>query len=281
MARDGRVPISSSTTSKPMPLPAAACAHSPPASATCRCLSKMASHSSRLAGPQLHRAIGVTSGSACSSACSIRVRGVVQGVGFRPFVYRLARANTLAGWVCNGEEGVEIFLEGAEQSLRGICRDSERSRRPPPHRGNRGPIRRAAGPERIHHSREPAPRPPHGAHLARSCRLRRVPERTLRSRRPPLLVSLYQLHQLRPALHRGARPALRPAQYHHEDWPLDDYCAANIDDPENRRFHAQPVACPACGPGYYLRPADEAVRRERTEHPPALRELLSAGVSSR
>src|SRR5579872_6853820 len=52
-----------------------------------------------------------------SSACSIKVRGVVQGVGFRPFVFRLARANTLAGWVLNGEEGVEIFLEGADQAL--------------------------------------------------------------------------------------------------------------------------------------------------------------------
>ena len=46
------------------------------------------------------------------SACSIRVRGVVQGVGFRPFVYRLAQANTLAGWVLNGDQGVEIHLEG-------------------------------------------------------------------------------------------------------------------------------------------------------------------------
>ena len=36
---------------------------------------------------------------AVNSACEIRVRGVVQGVGFRPFVFRLAQANTLAGWV--------------------------------------------------------------------------------------------------------------------------------------------------------------------------------------
>src|SRR5271165_1817855 len=46
------------------------------------------------------------------SAYSIKVRGVVQGVGFRPFVYRLARANDLNGWVLNAEEGVEIHLEG-------------------------------------------------------------------------------------------------------------------------------------------------------------------------
>src|SRR6202050_3764743 len=52
-----------------------------------------------------------------ASACSIRVRGVVQGVGFRPFVYRLACANTLNGWVLNAEEGVEIHLEGAETGL--------------------------------------------------------------------------------------------------------------------------------------------------------------------
>ncbi len=52
-----------------------------------------------------------------TSACDIRVRGVVQGVGFRPFVFRLAQANTLAGWVLNDEEGVEIHLEGARPAL--------------------------------------------------------------------------------------------------------------------------------------------------------------------
>ena len=57
-----------------------------------------------------------------SSACTVRVRGVVQGVGFRPFVYRLARANTLAGWVLNGDEGVEIRLEGPRESLDAFLR---------------------------------------------------------------------------------------------------------------------------------------------------------------
>ena len=55
-------------------------------------------------------------------ACSIRVRGVVQGVGFRPFVYRLARAHTLNGWVLNAEQGVEIHLEGAESGLEAFVR---------------------------------------------------------------------------------------------------------------------------------------------------------------
>ena len=51
-----------------------------------------------------------------TSACSVRVRGVVQGVGFRPFVFRLARANTLAGWVLNGGDGVEIHARGRRRA---------------------------------------------------------------------------------------------------------------------------------------------------------------------
>ena len=51
------------------------------------------------------------------SAYSIKVRGTVQGVGFRPFVYRLARANDLKGWVLNAEEGVKIHLEGEKGAV--------------------------------------------------------------------------------------------------------------------------------------------------------------------
>jgi hydrogenase maturation protein HypF len=40
------------------------------------------------------------------TARSVHVRGTVQGVGFRPLVFRLARAHTLAGWVANGADGV-------------------------------------------------------------------------------------------------------------------------------------------------------------------------------
>src|ERR1700720_732038 len=58
-----------------------------------------------------------------ASACSIKVLGVVQGVGFRPFVYRLACANGLKGWVLNAEEGVEIHLEGEEGRLQSFLEE--------------------------------------------------------------------------------------------------------------------------------------------------------------
>ena len=63
------------------------------------------------------------------NAYSIKVRGVVQGVGFRPFVYRLARANGLKGWVLNAEEGVEIHLEGEQGTLQSFL--AEMKARPP------------------------------------------------------------------------------------------------------------------------------------------------------
>src|SRR5271154_5984128 len=63
------------------------------------------------------------------TACSIRVRGEVQGVGFRPFVYRLAHANMLTGWVLNGDQGVEIHLEGDEDDLATFVREI-RAKRP-------------------------------------------------------------------------------------------------------------------------------------------------------
>ena len=47
----------------------------------------------------------------------IVIRGLVQGVGFRPFVYRLAREEGLGGWVKNSPQGVFIEVEGPEQSL--------------------------------------------------------------------------------------------------------------------------------------------------------------------
>ena len=53
-------------------------------------------------------------------AARIRVRGQVQGVGFRPFVYRLALELGLSGWVLNDADGVEIEAQGGEGALEAL-----------------------------------------------------------------------------------------------------------------------------------------------------------------
>ena len=61
---------------------------------------------------------------------SIHVRGIVQGVGFRPFVYQLAIKNHLTGWVRNSSNGVDIEVNGSENSLTAFT--SELRTNPPP-----------------------------------------------------------------------------------------------------------------------------------------------------
>ena len=53
----------------------------------------------------------------------IGVRGVVQGVGFRPFIYRLTQDHNLKGWVRNTSGSVEIEVEGDEESLENFLID--------------------------------------------------------------------------------------------------------------------------------------------------------------
>ena len=53
-------------------------------------------------------------------ALDIRVRGIVQGVGFRPFIYRLARRYLVNGWVLNDREGVFIHAESEGKLLDGF-----------------------------------------------------------------------------------------------------------------------------------------------------------------
>jgi hydrogenase maturation protein HypF len=188
-----------------------------------------------------------------ASACSIRVRGVVQGVGFRPFVYRLARANTLRGWVLNDEEGVEIYLEGPDRAVKAFVRDL---RAQPPAAADIAEMEvRAAIPIGIQEF------------TIRESQRRRGP--TVRVS-PDLPVCDRCLQELFDPVDRryeypyinctncGPRyTVLRVLPYDRpnttmKDWPLDDYCQAEYLNPTNRRFHAQPVACPSCGPNYSL-----------------------------
>jgi hydrogenase maturation protein HypF len=194
-----------------------------------------------------------------ASACSIRVRGVVQGVGFRPFVYRLARANTLNGWVLNGEEGVEIHLEGAETGLQAFVRGLK-SQHPP-----------AASIAEI----DVQPAQPVGLSefTIRDSQRQQRPTARISPDLPVCDECLKELFDpadpryLYPYINCtncGPRYSVTLALPYDRlnttmnQWQLDDYCAHEYSSPGNRRFHAQPVACAACGPGYYLHPYDES-----------------------
>jgi len=188
-----------------------------------------------------------------ATACSIRVRGVVQGVGFRPFVYRLAQANALTGWVLNGDQGVEIHLEGTEDDLAAFVR--EMRMRPP------------AAAELTEVEVESAP-----CEGLREFTIReseRWDRPTVRVS-PDLPICDECLAELFDPLDRrygfpyinctncGPRySVIRALPYDRpnttmREWLLDDYCSHEYHDPANRRFHAQPVACPECGPRYSL-----------------------------
>jgi hydrogenase maturation protein HypF len=211
------------------------------------------------------------------SACSIRVRGVVQGVGFRPFVFRLARANALAGWVLNAEGGVEIFLEGAAHSLSAFVRELKIA---PPPAAHIGDIEvRISQPLGLNDF------------TIRDSRLHNHPTTRISPDLPVCGDCLNELFD--PADKRHHYPYINCTNcgprytvtlclpYDRQNttmrnWPLDDFCARQYERPEDRRFHAQPVSCPACGPGYYLQSRDEIVRGNH----PSIRkaaQLLAAG----
>src|SRR4051794_20258395 len=57
----------------------------------------------------------------------LMVRGAVQGVGFRPFVFRLAREHQLAGWIQNSPQGVHIEVEGSAKGLELFLGEFERN----------------------------------------------------------------------------------------------------------------------------------------------------------
>ncbi len=178
----------------------------------------------------------------------IAIRGAVQGVGFRPFVYQVAHDLGLAGWVINGPDGVVIEAEGPSDHLDALL--ARLSAEAPS----------AAVVKRI----ESVEIPPQG-------------EATFAIRTsahgPPTALVLPDLavcadcrrELLDPADRRHRHPFLTctrcgprfsillriPYDRPHTTmagFPMCDACRAEYTDPRNRRHHAQPIACPDCGP---------------------------------
>ena len=195
-----------------------------------------------------------------TAACSIQIRGTVQGVGFRPFVYRLAQAKQLAGWILNAEQGVEIYVEGAERALDGFVQDLKR-KTPSAARITTIEVRPAApaglkdfaireskrdGRPTVHISPD--------LPVCASCLKELLDRRDRRYGYPYINCTncgpRYTIVNSLPYDRRNT--TMKP-------WPMDACCVAQFEDPLDRRFHAQPVACPDCGPHYFLQKNEELV----------------------
>ncbi|MBV8828998.1 MAG: carbamoyltransferase HypF [Acidobacteriaceae bacterium] len=183
----------------------------------------------------------------------IRVRGIVQGVGFRPFVYRLAHANGLTGWVLNGQNGVEIHIEGDETAL---DRFTAALRHDTPHAAQISSVTvETVRPEQItafeirHSDRTGAPSTRISPDLP-------VCEDCLSELFNP--TDRRYLYAYINCTNCGPRFSIIESLPYDRvrttmrAWAMDEFCARQYDDPLDRRFHAQPIACPCCGPRYLL-----------------------------
>lgn len=185
---------------------------------------------------------------------AIVVRGVVQGVGFRPFVYNLAQSQRLAGWVVNQSDTVQIEVQGSPAALAAFVDTLHHS--PPPQARIADVEVREIGcqeddaPFEIRASiAQAAPQPTIPADLATcgdcQAEIRAHTERRWRyaftnctncGPRWSIITSLpYD------------RPRTAMARF-----PMCPDCEAEYHNPADRRFHAQPIACPACGPSLQL-----------------------------
>jgi hydrogenase maturation protein HypF len=179
----------------------------------------------------------------------LQVNGIVQGVGFRPFVYQLAAQYGLKGEVANTSAGVSIQIEGPAESLTAFEEDLAAKSPPLAHiveiQSRPHPLQNYAD-FRITSSRGEAAMAtlisPDVA-VCDDC-LREMFDPTDRRYHYPFIN----------CTNCGPRytiiddiPYDRPktSMRHFAMCPL---CQAEYDDPLNRRFHAQPNACPACGP---------------------------------
>ncbi|MET8948877.1 carbamoyltransferase HypF [Streptomyces sp. NPDC004542] len=213
----------------------------------------------------------------------ITVRGVVQGVGFRPYVHSLATSLELTGHVTNTPEGVVAEVEGAPEAVARFC---ARIARDAPPLARVDAVDQQEVPATgsavftILASRADGPArtlvPPDTATCA-AC-LRELADPADRRHRHPFVN----------CTHCGPRftivtglPYDRAATTM-AGFPMCPDCSREYADPADRRFHAQPVACPACGPRLRLLAAAEpgATPRDTGAADPAAaaRTLLAAGA---
>jgi len=187
------------------------------------------------------------------SRLKISIRGVVQGVGFRPFVYQLASKHSLKGWVCNTSGDVKIDIEGKKVTLDHFLADLETL--PPPRASidsisttsepvvgyERFDIRESVSEEGKYQLISP------DIATCPACLTELLSPDDRRYRYPftnctncgPRFTIIEDIPYDRP------KTTMRR-------FKMCPQCQQEYDDPLDRRFHAQPNACPRCGPHLQL-----------------------------
>ncbi len=208
----------------------------------------------------------------------LRITGQVQGVGFRPFVYRLANELGLAGWVNNDSLGVTVEVQGSAEALAMFSR--RLGEELPPLASidscERGDAPVVAGEESF------VIRPSEQGELATAqvtvdtavcddCL------REMRDERDPRFA-----YPFINCTNCGPRYTIvRRIPYDRPNTTMASFvmcplCRGEYDDPRSRRFHAQPIACPQCGPRLWL--TDPRGKAIAAADPVAFAaELLAAG----
>jgi len=177
------------------------------------------------------------------------IRGAVQGVGFRPFAYRLAKEMRLPGWVSNSPQGVFLEVEGEKEALHAFLLRLE-DERPP-----------RASIQSLEYSFLPLQgytdfeiRASDGAGVRTALVLPDIATcgDCLREVFDP--ADRRYLYPFTNCTNCGPRfSIIRALPYDRPNttmarFAMCEACRREYEDPENRRFHAQPNACPACGP---------------------------------
>jgi len=177
------------------------------------------------------------------------IRGAVQGVGFRPFVYRLAKEMALPGWVSNSPQGVFLEVEGEEETLHAFLLRLEQERPP---RASIQSLEYSFLP--LHGFTEFEIRKSDGAGERTALVLPDIatcPE-CLREVFDP--ANRRYLYPFTNCTNCGPRfSILQALPYDRPNttmarFPMCEACRHEYQNPEDRRFHAQPNACPTCGP---------------------------------
>jgi hydrogenase maturation protein HypF len=183
------------------------------------------------------------------SARQITLSGQVQGVGFRPFIYRLAQEHQLTGWVRNCVGVVEIHVQGQAQDLDNFLNDIF-AKKPALARPELTSEQLAAIGDysnfSILHSQSQGQAHisvPTDLFLCDDC-LEELNDPADRRYRYPFI----NCTQCGPRYTLIRRLPYDRSNTTMAGFDLCPTCLAEYEDPANRRFHAEPVACPACGP---------------------------------